>query len=132
MGFCPKCGQKMEGSFCSNCGNAAGNIVGAPKEKQGLSIASMVLGIVALVWALMELAAFENIEEALLEAAIDTSGAYIGFFIGFNLLSLPCGVLGLIFGLKSKKNGKAIAGLIMSGISLLIVAISLFVIIGAM
>ena len=74
----------------------------APKNKKGLCIASLVLGIVSLVL----------------------------FCIWY--LSIPCGILAIIFGvlgIKSMNKGMAVAGLVTGAIGLLvsmIVVISLF------
>lgn len=133
MNFCPNCGQKMEGKFCANCGNSVETAVVATKSKNGKGIASMILGIIAVVWALIELPSFDvdAISQAFYENDINSVAGYIGFIIGFNILSLPCGIIGLILGLKAKKDGKAIAGIIMSALALLVVIASIFVIISA-
>lgn len=137
MNFCPNCGQKMEGKFCGNCGCSSEATTSANnplvRSKNGKGIASMVLGIIAIVWAVIELPSFSTdaISEALLESEIDSVPGYIGFMIGFNILSLPCGIIGLIMGLRAKKDGKAISGIIMSALALVIVVISIFVIASA-
>lgn len=136
MNFCPNCGQKMEGKFCGNCGHSSETVaaVGSPvKAKNGKGIASMVLGIIAIIWAVIELPSFstDTISEALIESDINSVPGYIGFIIGFNLLSLPCGIVGLILGLRAKKDGKAISGIIMSALALLVVIASVFVILSA-
>ncbi len=70
------------------------------QEKKGLSIASMVLGIVSLVlWC-------------------------------FWYLSIPCAILAIIFGIIGKKRagkGMAIAGLVLGIITLVILGILLLV-----
>ena len=145
MKYCTNCGAQNDANtnFCSSCGQSlnqnvgmaqVNGIVGTSKPKNGKAIASMVLGIIAAIWALMSLASIGNIEEALVEAfaennLTDEFAGNFGFFIGSNLLSLPCGIIGLILGLVAKpKNGKAITGIITSIAALLVTAISLVII----
>ena len=144
MNYCTNCGTANEGNknFCSNCGQSlttdanmsqvSGQVV-VGKQKNGKATASLVLGIIAAVWAAMSLLSFGEIENALIEAMAENStdnvfAAKMGFFIGFNIVSLPCGIVGLVLGLKAKKNGKAIAGIVTSLAALAIAVISLFII----
>ncbi len=121
MKYCQNCGKPINGNFCQNCGNQAN---GSPKS--GKAVASLVLGIIAVIWALMEIASFEDVGKIIEERSF----AYLfGAFIGLNILSLPCGLTGLLLGLKSTKDGKGKAGLIMSIIALAVSLVSIFVII---
>ena len=129
MNFCPNCGEKITGKFCANCGNGINSAAtvatqAGSTEKKGLSIASMVLGIIAVVWGFIALVGMDRIEEALIEANIEDAAGYIGFLIGYNLLALICGIIGLCLGLKAPKNGKTKAGVITSIIALVSVAIT--------
>lgn len=125
MNFCFNCGEKLEkeDKFCSKCGTKL-------KDKsvgKGKSIASMVLGIIAVVWSFFVLLCFENIGEALKDFTMVSQ--FVGFFIGLNLISLPCGIIGLSLGLSSKfKNGQRLSGIITSSISLFVALLSLIVI----
>lgn len=71
-------------------------------EKKGLAIASLVLGIVSVVFMCL-------------------------WYIG-----IPCAILGLVFGIlsnKAKKNGMATAGIVLSIIGFLLVALLLILVI---
>lgn len=109
--FCNKCGTENNDyvSFCKNCGNAINPntvVSNVPEKKSvGLSVASMVLGIVSL----------------LLSCCV-------------YYLSIPCALLAIILGgasISGKKGGKgmAIAGIV-TGIISLVPAI-IVIIIGA-
>ena len=78
--------------------NLTQNTTAPVEEKKGLSIASLVLGIISLV------------------------------LLCFWYISLPCAILALIFGIIGRKKGgkgMATAGIILSAIALVIVAIIL-------
>lgn len=78
--------------------NLTQNTTAPIEEKKGLSIASLVLGIISLV------------------------------LLCFWYISLPCAILALIFGIIGRKKGgkgMATAGIILSAIALVIVAIIL-------
>ena len=139
MKYCPNCGKENAetAEFCKECGNAFTKVA-TPKviEKQGKSIASMILGIIAVLWSLLVLVGLSNLDASLASSIRESNpeniGMFkIGFFIGYNFISLPCGIIGLILGLLSKKNGKAIAGIVLTSIALLIAVISLMIIIVA-
>lgn len=109
--FCPKCGKEVNVSKKTNVG-------------RGKSIASMVLGIVSVVWSFFELLALEDISS--LVNQFFSIAEFVGGFIGFNLLSLPTAIVGLILGIQSKENSnKRKSGIIMCSISLFVVVISL-------
>lgn len=150
MKFCPNCGQPIEAetNFCRNCGYNLGtnpnptpvnqvNYVqqgtaqpnyAKPKTGKGLSVASLVLGIISVIWSLLSVVSLSEVEDKLLEAYEETElsamATKISFGIGFVLIMVVTGILALIFGLKSKKTGMGKAGIILSGISLLIAVIS--------
>ena len=150
MKYCTSCGTPNDANtnFCSKCGQSLNqevnqtNFVPAAqvngqayygKPRNGKATASMVLGIIAVVWALIELCSFGEIEQGVIDAFAkndinNVTAGKIGFFIGYNIISLPCSIIGLILGLVAKKNGKAIAGIITSAAALIIVIISLVLI----
>ena len=139
MKYCPNCGKENveTAEFCKECGTAFTKVA-TPKvsEKQGKSIASMILGIIAVLWSLLVLVGLSNLDASLANSIRESNpeniGMFkIGFFIGYNFISLPCGIIGLILGLISKKNVKAIIGIVLSSVALLIACISLVIILAA-
>lgn len=137
MKYCPNCGKENAetAEFCKECGNAFTKVA-TPKvsEKQGKSIASMILGIIAILWSLIALAGLGNLNTSVIQSINESNPENIGifkagFFVGYNFISLPCGIIGLILGLISKKNVKAIIGIVLSSVALLIACISLVIII---
>ena len=135
MKYCTKCGQSLGQNVNPTNFVPAAQVNGQVyygKPKNGKATASMILGIIAVVWALFELLSLGEIENSLIEAIAennidDATTAKIAFLFGYNILSLPCGIIGLILGLVAKKNGKAIAGIITSIIALVVVVISAIV-----
>ena len=130
MKYCENCGAELNenADVCVSCGKA----LKKAKKGNGKAVASMVLGIIAVCWAVLSLCSLGNIEPRLVELLEDTTlseaGAKISFGIGYNLLSRPCGIIGLILGVRAKKNGKAIAGIVTSSIALLVAFIAYIVI----
>lgn len=148
--FCANCGSEVNenAAFCLNCGAALNNSNDIPnnyvsnqntqpnytysKPKvpgKGLSIAGMVLGIIALVAVLLSLLSVGDIEITLkssLQYYTSTSSFVIGFAIGYTLFSLIPSIVGVILsgvGFKKSKNGLNITGLILNGIALVIALI---------
>ena len=150
MKFCPNCGQPIEEgtSFCRNCGynlgatpaptpvnqvNYAQPVYAQPayepaKKGKGLAVASLVLGIISVIWSLLTLASFSAVEDELIQVLETTElsaiAAKISYGIGFVLIITVTGVLALIFGLKRKNFGLGKAGIILAAISLLVAVIS--------
>ena len=117
METCSKCGKKLKKGelFCGECGTKVkkGTKKETPKKdakakketpkkevktnkdnKEGLLVASLVIGIIAIIFAAV-----------------------------LNILIVPLAVLGLIFGIvgkSSKGNGKKIAGIILNSLSIFI------------
>ncbi|MBR4619102.1 MAG: zinc-ribbon domain-containing protein [Bacilli bacterium] len=131
MGFCPQCGSKLEegAKFCVQCGSKLSGEVSinqtmqeAPKKSNGISMASMILGIIAVFWTFSMLLSISKsiptLQKELLQFTTDEErlGAIIGFCIGYTLFSLAPGIISLILGIvgnSKQKNGKAISGIIM-------------------
>lgn len=140
MKYCSNCGKELtsNSNFCSNCGanqNYQVNNQNYQMSNQnikpvgnGKTIACMVLGIIAASWAFLSLLSLSEIETEL--AYLSTVGELIGFYIGYNLFSLPTGIVGLSLGLTTNlKNNKKTAGIILCTISLIVAFINLLVII---
>ena len=134
--YCSNCGNELKenADVCLGCGrliNKENNIQQynnyKPKEPgKGMSIAGMVLGIVAVVWAFMSLLSIENAEYSL--SYYYNVSEIIGFIIGYTLFSLSPSIVGLclsINGYKKNKNALNIAGLILNIITLAIVIIEI-------
>lgn len=128
MKYCAYCGKELkEGAdICLHCGKLMTNLnSGKPKiPGKGQATASLVLGIVAIVWSLFMLIGLpQGIETLTVEMYYNSGSAYvIGYFIGFTLFSLTPGIIGLCQGIngnKKYKSNKAIAGIILNGLSLL-------------
>lgn len=135
MKFCPSCGEKIttNSKFCKSCGanlegtQAAAEQVTVQSEKKynGLSIAGLVLGCIAIFWTLLMIIRLgdaptayraELIKQGFYYSSTNTGAYFFGFCIGYTLLSFIPGILALIFGLRGngkKKNGLAMAGAIM-------------------
>lgn len=125
MKFCPNCGNEVkEGAdICLSCGKILNQKYNSNKiPGKGMSVASLVLGIISIVWSfLMILSLSDGIE--LLSYYNYDFFELICYYIGYTLFSLIPAILGLIFGINSKKkyiSGKSTAGIVLSIISLAI------------
>ena len=137
--YCSNCGKELkEGAdICLNCGvliNKQPNHFYSKQQKNkipgnGMSIAGMVLGIIAAVWTFFELIAVGGIPESLSNIAYSTnyyvslSYLYFWFGFGYTLFSLIPSIVGLPFsivGLIKHKSGKNISGTILNIVSLLV------------
>ena len=136
MKYCGNCGAELkEGAdICLKCGKMVieNKVVTKKYPGKGLSIASLVLGIISSSWAfLMLLSLGQAVEEIIVDYYYnETLVFFIAFYIGYTLFSLTPGILSLIFGIKGNKkmkNGMSTAGLILSIISLSICALVLLV-----
>ncbi len=104
MKYCPKCGSenKEEVKFCSKCGasfekEVENEVKSNKPTKEGLGTASLVIGIIALVFS------FTCI-----------------FFLPIFII-LPLALVGLILGIVNKaKKGKKFAGIILNAFALVI------------
>lgn len=107
--FCSKCGNKIKDNynFCQNCGNNLTsnnyqniNNNNSQKNSNGLAIASLVIGIIAII---------------------------LSFSI--NIFILPLAITGLILGIVNKnKCGQKIAGIILNSLSMVIAIITLIIV----
>ncbi len=136
--FCKNCGTEIDSNinFCSFCGQSLVEPTNSNASKtkgKGKAISSMVLGIIAIVWAFIVALALESIPSLIEKIILETTNvgpAIAGYFIGFNFLSLPTGITGLALGLSSKyKSGMRTSGIVTCSLSLLVALISLILMI---
>ncbi len=131
--FCSNCGSKTNENetFCSNCGtslkpNIANNTVQNVYVKHsvpgnGLSIAGMVLGIVAIVFGLIYAMALTTTEFKIDMALY--SRDVVPYAFGMILIPSVLALVGLplsISGCSKNKNGKNITGIILNSITILL------------
>ena len=82
----------------------------------------MILGIVALLWTLMELISVGEIETEIYMNHYYQLAEIIGVAIGYTLFALIPSILGVIFAiisLKKQRNGFNISGIVLNIISLI-------------
>lgn len=145
--FCQNCGTELSenSGICPQCGALTNQPVQQPVEQtyptnnfvkepgKGVSIAGMVLGIIAAIWACLSLLSSSSIRSALSELEYGpelTYGAVVtAFAIGYTLFSFIPSLIGLplsISGFIKHKSGKNIAGLALN-VFALVVSIVLFI-----
>jgi len=135
--FCKYCGTEVDANtnFCSSCGKKLieVNKSQTSNKGKGKAISSMVLGIIAIIWAFLVAVSLESIPSLSKEIMLEGTNivpAIIGAFIGLNILSLPTGITGLALGLSSKyKSGMRTSGIVTCSLSLLVALISLILMI---
>ena len=144
--YCSNCGSELKenADVCLSCGKMLkkdnvenmqqynlytqnGNYNNKPRiPGKGMSIAGMVLGIIATTWALLSLLSISEIEYSV--SYYYSISEIIGYIIGFTLFSLTPSIVGLILsicGSRKQKSGVNIAGLILNIITLAIVVIEI-------
>ena len=141
--FCSNCGSELKenADVCLNCGRMIkkdNNLnqlynnytqVDYYKPKsigKGFSIAGMVLGIVAILWAFKSLLSIEEVEDSI--SYYYYFSEIIGFIVGYTIFSLAPSIVGLclsINGYRKQKNGLNITGIILNIITLAIVIIEI-------
>ena len=140
--FCPKCGfkNKEEAKFCVSCGNKLDGkdlekvvervvTVSPTKNYKGIDVASMVLGIIGVMWALLILVASTELS---IPSYYYYSGAYIfGYILSVVLFQMIFGILSLIFALVGKKansNGFNTAGLWLSIVTFILTILAVVIV----
>ena len=100
MKYCSKCGEEnnFEARFCKSCGNSFDEIINeVDNNKESLGTASIIIGIIALVFALL---------------------CFILFPI---FLTIPLALVGLVLGIINKvKKGKKFAGIILNAVAIFV------------
>lgn len=108
MKYCPKCGAKNDDvKFCSKCGTSLTDEKKAVegKKKEGMATASLILGIISLVFAV---------------------GCII--FVPI-IISIPLAIIGLVLGIVNLcKKGTKFAGIILNVLSIVISCIMAFIV----
>lgn len=127
--YCSNCGKKVDEKavICVNCGCELKKRSG----QNGKGIASMVLGIIALFYALC---AFINIVDlgSYLDSSYSSMSYQIGFAIGYVLVQSVLSIIGFVLALierKTKKNGFNTAGFWLSIVTFVIVAIQFIIVV---
>ena len=126
MKYCSNCGKELkEGAdICLNCGKLVNNQQKKNKNiEKELSIASLVLGIISILWTFIMILGYEQaIETIKVEYYYNETIIYVMFYyIGYTLFSLTPSIISLVLGLmsiKKEKNAMSTAGIILSGITL--------------
>jgi len=133
--FCSNCGKELDENavVCVKCGVAVNNFKVKTKQPgKGMSIASMVLGIVSIFYGIclgMGSIGLSLVDEFVTE--FNKIEFEFGFAIGYNFLPLALAVTGLSLGIASTKkikNGFNTTGIILSSITLVICIISILII----
>lgn len=128
--FCSNCGNEVDEKavICVKCGVPIDNI--SKTKENGKSIASLVLGIIGLVFAVLVLLGMEDADISM-DLAFQSIGYKISYGIGFILIQASLGITGLCLGAsayKNTKNNKNKAGIILSVITLVICIIQFIII----
>ena len=102
--FCASCGKEInEGSgFCASCGTS---LSGQVTQKKGKGIASAILGILALLYAVFGLVVHsEIVEETIAEGTITNNAEAFGFALGVALVQLVVALIAFFLA-KSERKG---------------------------
>ncbi len=131
--YCSNCGKEVDKNavVCIHCGCALNNNMQTKKKGHGKGIASMVLGIIAIVFAL---AAFGNVSDDSLRIALRfTSSSYqFGYAIGTVLIQAVLAIVGVCLAIadrKTEKNGYNTAGLWLAIITFIMIVIQFIMVV---
>jgi len=100
--YCSNCGKKIDEKaiICIHCGCSIEKNI--PKKSIGKGIASMVLGIIGLFFALC---AFANLSD-LYEIATESLSYQIGYAIGTVLVQGILAIIAICLSVSERKNAK--------------------------
>lgn len=127
--YCPNCGKEVneKAVVCVGCGvplnNNYNNLQINDKPKKGKGIASMVLGIIAVLYCLCAFAAFDDLDYTLYPYS---GSEQFGFAIGFILIQTILATVGLCLAVSERKkikNGFNTSGFWLSIVSFAMIAI---------
>lgn len=131
--YCSNCGKEVDKNavVCIHCGCALNNNTLTNKKGHGKGIASMVLGIIGVFFAL---AAFGNVSDDALRLALafTESGYKIGYAIGTVLIQSICAIIAVCLAAaerKTEKNGYNTAGLWLSIVTFVMIFIQFIMVI---
>lgn len=129
--FCSNCGKEVNENavICLNCGAAIKNSKNA-SGKKGKGIASMVLGIIGIFFAICALAAIE--EEASYYLNFYSNAEKFGFAIGYILIQSIFAIVGISLACserKDNKNGFNTSGLWLAIATFALIAITFIMVI---
>lgn len=118
--------NQFNNNYPNPYGNVNNSVVNNKVPGKGLSIAGMVLGIIATIWTIGELSSLGTIESELntvnrIVYNISHDEYVVSFAIGYTLFAFLPSILGLIFsivGLKKQKSGFNISGIVLNAIAL--------------
>lgn len=128
--FCSNCGKELDenAAVCVNCGIYVNNYKTKVKQPgKGLSIASMILGIVAIFYGLC----FAFSSTILINVEEFFYFDKLGLAFAFNFWPLAIAITGLSLGIASTKkikNGFNTSGIILSSITIFICIASIIII----
>lgn len=130
--FCRNCGKEINktDNFCNQCGTSTGNNIKLINQnKKGKGIASMVLGILAVIYTL---SAFSLASEIKIEYSLNSTSGFIGSLIGLFIIELTLAIISISLAIserKKHKNGFNTSGLWLSISAFILMIILLLIII---
>lgn len=130
--FCRNCGKEINktDNFCNQCGASTGNNIELVNQnKKGKGIASMVLGILAIMYTL---SAFSLVTEIKMEYLLNSTSNFIGSLIGLFIIELTLAIISISLSIserKKHKNGFNTSGLWLSISAFILMIILLLIII---
>lgn len=107
--YCPNCGKEVneKAVVCVKCGvalnNNYANMQINNKPKRGKGIASMVLGIIAVIYCLNAFSVFDELGNELYKYS---STEQFGFALGFVLIQSALAIVGICLSVSERKNFK--------------------------
>lgn len=122
--FCSNCGKEVNENavICLNCGAAIKN--NKSGNKKGKGIASMVLGILGVFFALCAIAALDEISDVLYYYS---NAERFGYSIGYVLIQSVFAIVGISLACserKDNKNGFNTSGLWLAIVTFVLIAIT--------
>ncbi len=126
MEYCQNCGSKIteNSSFCASCGAnlTVGKDLNANKRTNGLSIASLILGIIAITWSILMFISLDSSIYELKMRVFKDASFIVGYMVGYTGIAILSSIIALVlgvFGNKKKINGIGITGIILSILGIL-------------